>query len=77
MLTDKEIDINWENLENESIRRAYIERKIDNLERRIETEKLDITEENAIIDKIREYADRWYARWSDLCEMPFRPEKNK
>ncbi|MFW9999796.1 MAG: hypothetical protein ACFE9Q_04075 [Candidatus Hodarchaeota archaeon] len=33
-----------------------IERKIDNLERRIETEKLDITEENAIIDKIRELA---------------------
>ena len=33
-----------------------IERKIDNLERRIETEKLDINEENAIIDKIRELA---------------------
>ena len=33
-----------------------IERKIDNLERRIETEKLDITEENTIIDKIRELA---------------------
>jgi len=33
-----------------------IERKIDNLERRIETEKLDITEENIIIDKIRELA---------------------
>jgi uncharacterized coiled-coil DUF342 family protein len=33
-----------------------IERKIDNLERRIETEKLDIIEENAIIDKIRELA---------------------
>jgi uncharacterized coiled-coil DUF342 family protein len=33
-----------------------IERKIDNLERRIETEKLDIAEENIIIDKIRELA---------------------
>ena len=33
-----------------------IERKIDNLERRIETEKLDISEENSIIDKIRELA---------------------
>ena len=33
-----------------------IERKIDNLERIIETEKLDIAEENAIIDKIRELA---------------------
>lgn len=33
-----------------------IERKMDNLERRIETEKLDITEENSIIDKIRELA---------------------
>jgi len=34
-----------------------IERKIENLERRIETEKLDISEENAIVDKIREYAE--------------------
>ncbi|KKL89695.1 hypothetical protein LCGC14_1912120 [marine sediment metagenome] len=34
-----------------------IERKIDNLERIIETEKLDITEENAIIDKIRKFAE--------------------
>jgi len=34
-----------------------IERTIDNLERRIETEKLDITEENTIIDKIRELAE--------------------
>ncbi|MCK4780740.1 MAG: hypothetical protein KAT57_11150, partial [Candidatus Lokiarchaeota archaeon] len=33
-----------------------IERKIDNLERIIETEKLDIAEENALIDKIRELA---------------------
>ena len=33
-----------------------IERKIENLERIIETEKLDITEENSIIDKIRELA---------------------
>ncbi|MFX0006314.1 MAG: hypothetical protein ACFFA7_06965 [Promethearchaeota archaeon] len=33
-----------------------IERKIENLERRIETEKLDINEENTIIDKIRELA---------------------
>lgn len=34
-----------------------IERKIDYLERSIETEKLEITEENAIIDKIREYTE--------------------
>ncbi len=33
-----------------------IERKIENLERRIETETLDINEENTIIDKIRELA---------------------
>ncbi|MFX1366202.1 MAG: hypothetical protein ACFFCE_05265 [Promethearchaeota archaeon] len=33
-----------------------IEHKIENLERRIETEKLDINEENTIIDKIRELA---------------------
>jgi chromosome segregation protein len=33
-----------------------VERKIDNLERRIETENLNITEENAIIDKIKELA---------------------
>ncbi len=33
-----------------------IERKIENLERRIETEKLEINEENTIIDKIRELA---------------------
>jgi len=33
-----------------------IERKIDNLERRIEIENLDMTEENAIIDTIRELA---------------------
>ena len=32
-----------------------IERKIDNLERIIETENLDISEENEIVDKIREY----------------------
>jgi uncharacterized coiled-coil DUF342 family protein len=34
-----------------------IERKIDNLERRIETENLDISEENLIVDKIRELAE--------------------
>ncbi|MFW9876947.1 MAG: hypothetical protein ACFFG0_27960 [Candidatus Thorarchaeota archaeon] len=33
-----------------------VERKIDNLERRIETENLAIAEENSIIDKIRELA---------------------
>jgi uncharacterized coiled-coil DUF342 family protein len=33
-----------------------IERKIENLERVIETENLDITQENEIIDKIRELA---------------------
>jgi len=34
-----------------------IERKIENLERKIEIEYLDITEENAIIDKIKELAE--------------------
>jgi uncharacterized coiled-coil DUF342 family protein len=34
-----------------------VERKIDNFERMIETENLDMTEENAIIDKIRELAE--------------------
>ena len=34
-----------------------IERKISNLERRIETDNLDISEENAIIDKIKELAE--------------------
>ncbi|MHA1669446.1 MAG: hypothetical protein ACTSV5_02585 [Promethearchaeota archaeon] len=34
-----------------------IERKIENLERAIETEKLDIIEENTIIDKISELAE--------------------
>ncbi|MCJ7649919.1 MAG: hypothetical protein MUP85_15010 [Candidatus Lokiarchaeota archaeon] len=34
-----------------------IERKIENLERVIETEKLDIAEENSIIDKIGELAE--------------------
>ncbi len=33
-----------------------IERKIENLERKIETENLELTEENAIIDKIKELA---------------------
>lgn len=33
-----------------------IERKIENLERQIETENFEITEENAIIDKIKELA---------------------
>jgi len=33
-----------------------VERKIDNLERRIETENLDMAEENSIIDIIRELA---------------------
>lgn len=33
-----------------------VERKIDNLERRIETENLDIAEENSIIDIIRDLA---------------------
>ncbi|MFX1310277.1 MAG: hypothetical protein ACFE9M_10885 [Promethearchaeota archaeon] len=35
---------------------TQIKRKIENLERRIETEKLEISEENSIIDKIRELA---------------------
>ncbi|MBY8991985.1 MAG: hypothetical protein KGD58_14675 [Candidatus Lokiarchaeota archaeon] len=34
-----------------------VERKIDNLERRIETENLDIAEENAIVDTIKELAE--------------------
>jgi len=34
-----------------------LERKIDNLERRIETENLDIAEENAIIDMIKKLAE--------------------
>jgi len=34
-----------------------INRKIDNLERKIETEHLDISEENSIIDTIRELAE--------------------
>lgn len=34
-----------------------IERKIENLERIIETDKLDISEENSIIDKIQELAE--------------------
>ena len=34
-----------------------IERKIDNLERRIEIENLDISEENALIDKIKKLAE--------------------
>ena len=34
-----------------------VERKIDNLERRIETENLDIAEENAIIDTIKKLAE--------------------
>jgi uncharacterized coiled-coil DUF342 family protein len=34
-----------------------VERKIDNLERRIETENLDITEENNIIDMIKKLAE--------------------
>ncbi|MFX1390143.1 MAG: hypothetical protein ACFE9Z_08785 [Promethearchaeota archaeon] len=42
--------------EKQILSMKQIERKIDNLERRIETEKLDITEENVIIDKIRELA---------------------
>jgi len=37
-----------------------IERKIENLERVIETEKLDIAEENSIIDKIGELAEVKY-----------------
>ena len=34
-----------------------IDKKIENLERRIETETLDIIDENAIVDKIRELAE--------------------
>ncbi len=35
-----------------------IDRKIDNLERLIETEKLEISEENALVDQIRELAEK-------------------
>jgi len=35
-----------------------IDRKIENLERRIETDSLDITEENEIVDKIKELAEK-------------------
>ncbi|MFW9989725.1 MAG: hypothetical protein ACFFC3_13815 [Candidatus Odinarchaeota archaeon] len=41
---------------NQVLSIKQIERKIENLERIIETETLDITEENTIIDKIRELA---------------------
>ncbi|MHA2130784.1 MAG: hypothetical protein ACW99L_12495, partial [Promethearchaeota archaeon] len=34
-----------------------VERKISNLERRIETDNLEIAEENAIVDKIKELAE--------------------
>ncbi len=37
-----------------------VERQIDNLERRIETENLDIAEENALIDIIKELAESKY-----------------
>ncbi len=37
-----------------------VERKIDNLERRIETENLDIAEENALVDIIKELAESKY-----------------
>lgn len=54
--------------EKKSIQKSYqdtkslvsvkqIERKIDSLERRIETENLNIAEENAIVDKIRKLAE--------------------
>ncbi|NVM36927.1 MAG: hypothetical protein HWN81_15120, partial [Candidatus Lokiarchaeota archaeon] len=45
-----------QNKNNQIFSMKQIERKIENLERRIETEKLDISEENTIIDKIRELA---------------------
>ena len=41
---------------NKFVSIKQIERKIDALERKIETDNLDISEENAIIDKIRELA---------------------
>jgi uncharacterized coiled-coil DUF342 family protein len=37
-----------------------VEREIDNLERRIETENLDIAEENALVDIIKELAESKY-----------------
>ena len=42
---------------NKIISIKQVERKIDNLERRIETENLDIAEENAIVDTIKELAE--------------------
>jgi len=44
------------NNNKQPISMKQIERKIESLERRIETERLDINEENIIIDKIRELA---------------------
>ncbi|HEA70341.1 hypothetical protein LCGC14_0488020 [marine sediment metagenome] len=45
---------------NNLISVKQVERKIDNLERRIETENLDIAEENALIDIIKELAESKY-----------------
>ncbi|MFW9784620.1 MAG: hypothetical protein ACFFFB_20230, partial [Candidatus Heimdallarchaeota archaeon] len=45
------------NISDNPISIKQVERKIDNLERRIETENLNITEENNIIDKIKELAE--------------------
>ncbi len=57
-LTEEEKAIQKSNKKpNKIISIKQIERKIDNLERRIEIENLDISEENALIDKIKELAE--------------------
>ena len=57
-LTEEKKVIHKKNkLPNTIISIKQIERKIDNLERRIEIENLDISEENALIDKIKELAE--------------------
>ena len=58
-IEDKKNIIKENNSEGESkkvLSVKQIERKIENLERRIEIDNLDIPEENAIIDKIKELA---------------------
>jgi uncharacterized coiled-coil DUF342 family protein len=59
LLKEKKELINKDKTEKEPrkfVSIKQIERKIENLERRIETETLNITDENAIVDQIRELA---------------------
>ncbi|MHA2283517.1 MAG: DUF7121 family protein [Promethearchaeota archaeon] len=48
-----------------------VERQISNLERRIETENLDIAEENAIIDRIKEMAESKHKFLADQQNSDF------